>query len=205
MEQIKLTIYSDYVCPWCYVGQGVVEELIKDHHVDVEWRPFYLRPDTPPEGLELPDYVKTRAAQSNAILKERANSLGMEMVFATRLPNTRLAHEATEYARQHGKEFEFHRNVFDKFYGKGQDISKWEVLRTAAEEVGLNGEEMQSLVEAGTYTTIVQSEVDEAHQIGVTGVPTYVLNDRYAIVGAQPYDVFLQVLEKMKSETPSLS
>ena len=205
MEQIKLTIFSDYVCPWCYVGQGVVEELIKDQHAEVEWRPFYLRPDTPPEGMELPAYIKSHAAQTNALLKEKANSFGMEMVFSSHLPNTRLAHEATEYARQQGKEFEFHRKVFDKFYGLGQDIGKWEVLVAAAEEVGLNGEEMQSLVEAGTYTNIVQSEVDQAHQIGVTGVPTYVLNNRYAIVGAQPYDVFLKVLEKLKSEAPSIT
>jgi len=205
MEQIKLTIYSDYVCPWCYVGQGVVEELIKDHNVKVDWRPFYLHPDTPVEGMELPDYIKNRVAQTNAFLKERANSYGMDMVFSTRIPNTRLAHEATEYARRHGKEMEFHRNVFDKFYGRGQDISKWDVLRAAAEEVGLNGEEMQSWVEAGTYTAIVQSEVDQAHDIGVTGVPTYVLNDHYAIVGAQTYDVFLQALEEIKSEASSIA
>lgn len=201
MEPFKLTIYSDYVCPWCYVGQGVVTKLIEEHHIEVEWRPFYLRPDTPPEGMELPDYVKAHAAQSNVRLKQMANAAGLEMVFPTHIPNTRLAHEATEYARERGKGFEFHRIVFDKFYGRGQDISKWEVLCTAAEEVGLDAEEMQRLVEAGTYTTAVQSEVNQASQIGVTGVPTYVLNDRYAIVGAQPYEVFLQALERLKSES----
>jgi predicted DsbA family dithiol-disulfide isomerase len=123
------------------------------------------------------------------------------MVFPTHIPNTRLAHEATEYARQRGKGFEFHHAVFEKFYGKGQDISKWNVLRAAAEEVGLDSEEMQRMVEAGTYTAAVQSEVDQAYQIGVTGVPTYVLNDHYAIVGAQPYEVFQRALERLASET----
>ncbi len=179
----------------------MVERLKTEYGAEIEWRPFYLRPDTPPEGMELPDYVKARAAQSHEHLRQRANAIGLEMVFPTHIPNTRLAHEATEYARQRGKGFEFHHAVFEKFYGKGQDISKWNVLRAAAEEVGLDAEEMQRLVEAGTYTAAVQSEVDQAYQIGVTGVPTYVLNDRYAIVGAQPYEVFQQALERLVSET----
>jgi predicted DsbA family dithiol-disulfide isomerase len=179
----------------------VVEQFKSEHGAVVEWRPFYLRPDTPPEGMELPDNVKTHAAQSYEHLRQRANDVGLEMVFPTHIPNTRLAHEATEYARQRGKGFEFHHAVFEKFYGKGQDISKWNVLRAAAEEVGLDSEEMQRMVEAGTYTAAVQSEVDQAYQIGVTGVPTYVLNDRYAIVGAQPYEVFQRALERLASET----
>jgi predicted DsbA family dithiol-disulfide isomerase len=178
----------------------VVATLIEKHNAQVEWRPFYLRPDTPPEGMELPDYVKSRAAQSHARLKQKANDYGMEMVFATRIPNTRIAHEATEYARQKGKGFEFHHVVFGKFYGRGEDVSKWDVLRDAALQVGLDADEMQSEVEAGKYTATVNALVKEASQIGVTGVPTYVLNDRYAIVGAQPYEVFIQALEQIKKE-----
>ena len=198
--RIKLTIYSDYVCPWCYVGQGVVERLKTEHGAEVEWRPFYLRPNTPPEGIELPASVNARAVQTHESLRQRATAVGLEMIFPTRIPNTRLAHEATEYARQRGKGFEFHHAVFEKFYGRGQDISKWNVLRAAAEEVGLDAEEMQRLVEAGTYTAAVQSEVDRAYQLGVTGVPTYILNDRYTIVGAQSYEVFQQALERLASE-----
>jgi len=179
----------------------VVERFKTEHGAEVEWHPFYLRPDTPPEGMELPDYVKAHATQSHERLRKRANDGGLEMVFPTFIPNTRLAHEATEYAHQHGKGSEFHHAVFEKFYGKGQDISKWNVLRAAAEEVGLDAEEMQRMVEAGTYTATVQSEVDQAYQIGVNSVPTYVLNDRYAIVGAQPYEVFRQALERLASET----
>jgi predicted DsbA family dithiol-disulfide isomerase len=178
----------------------VVATFIEKHNAQVEWRPFYLRPDTPPEGMELPDYVKSRMAQTNVRLKQMANAAGLEMVFATRIPNTRLAHEATEYATQKGKHLEFHSVVFDKFYGRGEDISQWDALRDAALQVGLDADEMQSEVEAGKYTATVNALVKEASQIGVTGVPTYVLNDRYAIVGAQPYEAFLQALEQIKKE-----
>jgi len=170
---------------------------MKEHHAEVDWRPFYLRPDTPPEGMELPDYVKARMAETNARLKQMASAAGLEMVFATRIPNTRLAHEATEYAREKEKQLEFHRAVFDKFYGKGEDVSQWDVLRDAARSVGLDADEMQREVESGKYTAQVNTMVREAQQIGVSGVPTYVLNDRYDIVGAQPYEAFIQALKKL--------
>ena len=199
-SKLKLIVFSDYVCPWCYVGQGVVNKLVAEQQAEVEWRPFYLRPDTPPEGMDLPDYVKAHMAETNTRLKQMANAAGLEMVFASRMPNTRLAHEATEYARLKGKQFDFHRAVFDKFYGKGEDVSKWEVLRDAAGQVGLDADEMQREVEAGKYTDQVNTLVEQAQRIGVSGVPTYVLNGRYAIVGAQPYEVFLQALEQIQHE-----
>lgn len=94
----------------------------------------------------------------------------------------RLAHEATETARQRGKGFKFHLAVLENFYDRGQDISKWNILRATTEEVVPDAEELQRQVEAGTFTAAVQSEVDRADQTGVPGVLTYVLNDRYAIV-----------------------
>lgn len=78
----------------------MVERFKSEHGAEVEWHPFYLRPDMPPEGIELPDYLKARTGQTNARLKEMANAVGLEMVFSTYIPHTRLAHEATETARQ---------------------------------------------------------------------------------------------------------
>ena len=194
----KLTIFSDYICPWCYVGQGVVEKLKAEHAIELEWRPFYLFWDTPPEGRELPDHVKqARAKGSEERLSQIANSYGMKFTSTKRIYNTRLAHEATEYAREHGKASEFHRVVFRKVYADGEDISQWDMLRSAAEEVGLDAHEMQSEVESGKYTEEVAAQVQEAYQIGVSGVPTYVINNRYAIVGAQPYEVFKNALAQI--------
>jgi predicted DsbA family dithiol-disulfide isomerase len=194
----KLTIFSDYVCPWCYVGQGVVEKLQKEYQVDVEWRPYYLRPDTPPEGMDMPDYVlRARAAGAEDRITQLANLNGLEYRPTDRFYNTRLAHEATEYAREHGKANEFHPVVFHKVFVESADPSDWQVLRAAAREVGLNDEEMQQVVESGKYTAQVAGEVREAQQIGVSGVPTYVINDKYAIVGAQPYEAFKKALAQI--------
>ncbi len=174
----------------------MVEKLRRDYEIEVDWRPFYLYWDTPPEGRDLPERVKqARAAGSEQRLSQLAASFGMKFVSTKRIYNTRLAHEATEYAREHGRHIEFHHIVFRKVYAEGQDISQWDVLRAAAEEAGLDADEMQREVQAGKYTANVEEQVQHAYQMGVSGVPTYVINDRYAVVGAQPYDVFKRALE----------
>lgn len=191
----------------------MVDQLKAEYNADVEWRPYYLRPDTPPEGMDLPAYIlKARANGSEERLREMANMHGMEFISTGRIYNTRLAHEAAEYARQHnnparfnspiqrderGKGLEFHRVVFRKVYADGLDVGKWEVLRAAAEEAGLDADDMQTVVESGKYTAEVAQQVLHARQIGVTGVPTYVINDRYAIVGARPYETFKNALAQI--------
>lgn len=183
----------------------MVERLKAEHHLDVEWRPFYLYFDTPPEGRELPDHVKrARASGSEERLRAIANSHGMEFLSTKRIYNTRLGHEATEYARERDKGNEFHKVLFRKVYAEGLDPSQWDVLRATAEEVGLDSDDMQQKVESGEYTSNVEEQVRWAYGIGVTGVPTYVINNRYAIVGAQPYEVFKQALEQiMKEDRPN--
>jgi predicted DsbA family dithiol-disulfide isomerase len=90
--------------------------------------------------------------------------------------------------------------VFRKVYAEGQDPSQWEVLHAAAEEAGLDADEMQRDVQAEKYTEEVADKVRWAYQIGVTGVPTYVINNRYAIVGAQPYEVFQSALKQIENQ-----
>jgi predicted DsbA family dithiol-disulfide isomerase len=176
----------------------VVDQLKAEYNVDVEWRPYYLRPDTPPEGMDLPDYIiKARASGADERLQNMAKLHGMEFNSPDRIYNTRIAHEATEYAREHGKALEFHRVVFRKVYGEGLDISKWEILRATAGEVGLDAADMQTVVDGGKYTAEVAAQVRQAQEIGVSGVPTYVINDRYAIVGAQPYAAFKNALAQI--------
>ena len=179
----------------------MVERLKEEYEADVEWRPFYLRPDTPPEGMELPEYIKrARDNGSEERLRTIADLYGMKFRSTKRIYNTRLAHEATEYAREHGRGNEFHKVLFRMVYAEGRDPSQWDVLRSAAQEAGLDGEAMQREVESGQHTESVNQQVQWAYQIGVSGVPTYVINDRYALVGAQPYEVFKNALGRIMAE-----
>lgn len=176
----------------------MVEKLKAEYDVDAEWRPFYLYWDTPPEGRDLSEHIRrARAAGSEERLSQMAESHGMKFVSTQRIYNTRLAHEATEYAREHGRANEFHRAVFLKVYAEGGDPSRWDVLRSAAVEAGLDADEMQREVLSGRYTAEVEAQVQVAYRRGVSGVPTYVINNRYAIVGAQPYEVFKDALTRI--------
>ena len=179
----------------------MVERLKEEYNAEVEWRPFYLRPDTPPEGIDLPDYIKrARANGSEERLASIANVYGMKFRSTERIYNTRLAHEATEYAREHGRGNEFHKIMFRKVYVDGYDPGQWDVLRSTAEAAGLDADEMQRDVDDGKYTENVAGQVQWAYQIGVSGVPTYLINDRYAVVGAQPYEVFKNALEQIVNQ-----
>ena len=203
MQSLKLVIYSDYVCPWCYVGQAAVERLKAERPVEVDWRPFFLHPDTPPEGLRMSGEARERWRPTHDRLREMAADANMPMVFPDLMSNTRRALEATEHARERGKLEEFHRLVEHAYYGEGRDVNDWSVLRAAAEQVGLDPDEMQRLTDEGRYREAVDAGIAEAVALGVTGVPTYILEDRYAIVGAQPYEVFRQVLDRLEQERSS--
>lgn len=196
-EMIKLDIYSDYVCPWCYVGQGVVERLKREYRVGVEWRPFFLHPEVPPEGIRLPAQVRERFATTYARLKKIADDNGLPLFSPDIIPNSRISLEASEYARTHDKHEEFRRVVFRKLYGEGQNIGTWEVLRAAAEEVGLDPNEMQSKTEAGDFRDLLDEQLKKADALGIYAVPTYIINDKYRIEGAQPFEVFAHRLKKL--------
>lgn len=178
----------------------MVDRLGAEHAVQVEWLAYYLRPDTPPEGMELPAHVRARYAPTHEHLRDMAEAAGLPIVFPVHMPNTRRAHEATEYARARGKHLEFHRAVFHRYYAEEQDISHWAVLREAAQEVGLDADEMQQQVDAGMFTQAVEEQIALAQEIGITGVPTYILNNKYAIIGAQPYEVFQRALVRIADE-----
>ncbi len=197
---IKLLIYSDYLCPWCYVGQDAVEQLKREHDVSVEWKPFLLRPDMPPEGMELSQSMREHMTETRQRLEQMAHAAGMEMVFPEHIPNSRRALEATEYAKGQGKGEEFHGAVFQKLYGEGQDIGRWDVLRSAAREVGLDADVMQREIESGTYTADLEAQIAEKFSLGITGVPTYIINDEYSIVGAQPYEAFKDAIARIELE-----
>jgi len=179
-----------------------VVDLVKaEYKIEPEWRPYYLYWDVPPEGMELSEHIKqARAHGSEEHLAQIAGSYDMPYVPTPRIYNTRLAHEATEYAREQGKANAFHRAVFHKVFAESRDVGQWEVLRAAAREAGLNADEMQSEVESGKYTADVAGQVERAYRMGVSGVPTHVINDRYAIVGAQPFEVFKQALTRILNE-----
>lgn len=197
---LSIVVYSDYVCPWCYVGQTVIDRLSAEQELVVDWRPFFLHPETPPQGLRLSAGLRARMGPAHERLRAMAREGGLEMVFPDLLPNTRRALEATEYARARDRVEPFHRAVAHRYYGDGLDVNDWAVLGSAATEVGLDAAEMRREVDAGAFRAALDQSVGEAREIGVTAVPTYIIGGRYAIVGAQPIEAFHEVADLIDTE-----
>lgn len=202
-RSLGIVVYSDYVCPWCYVGQAVVDRIMAERDTVVDWRPFFLRPDTPPEGMRLSAEMRARMSPAHERLRTMAADAGLGMVFPDIIPNTRRALEATEYARVQGRLEPFHRAVAHRYYGEGLDVNDWAVVGSAATEVGLDAAEMRREVDAGAFRIALDQSIAEARSFGVTAVPTYVLDGRYAIVGAQPIEAFHEVMDLIDARNPT--
>ena len=180
-----------------------VEKLKQAYDVQVDWRPFFLRPETPPEGLPLPAYVRERMRDPNNPLKLRARAAGLTMVEREIIPSTRRAHEAAEFARAHGRLEPMHAALLRRYWTDGEDLWAWSTLRGAAQESGLDPDALQRALETGQYRQVVEDAVREAQEMGVSAVPTFVLGDRYAIQGAQEYPAFRQTMERLGAKPRS--
>ncbi len=197
---LKVSIYYDYICPWCYIGQIVAKRLQSEYGALLDWKPFLLHPHIPLEGKFMTQEERESKFEMFEKVTQIANANNLPIVFPNRMIYTKLAIEATEYARERGRVCAFNEAVFHKIYGKGKDISNWEVLAQVAVESGLDPEDMRRRVEGGNYTEFVEKQFIEAEERGIDSLPTYILNDSYAIVGAQPFEVFELVLDRMTQE-----
>lgn len=175
-----------------------VEKLRKEYDVQVDWRPYFLRPDTPPEGWSMPAALRERLKDPNNPLKRRAAAAGLQMRFERdRVPSTRRAHQAAEFARAAGKLDPFHAALLRRYWVEGQDLWAWETLRGAAVEAGLDPDELQRAVEEERYREVVEDSIREAQEMGIDAVPTFILDNRFAIQGAQDYEVFKRAMERL--------
>ena len=171
--------------------------MCQDYDVEVEWRAFELHPEIPPQGMQLPPQLRAGLVGMSERVQEMAQEAEMPMVMPDVIPNSRRALEAAEYARAQGVHEPFHTVVFRQLFVEGQDIGRWEVLRAAATEVGVDPDAMLREIEAGRYRAAVDRQIAEARALGITGVPTYIFDDQYAVVGAQPYEVFQQAMARL--------
>lgn len=174
-----------------------IEKLGREYELDVDWRPFFLRPETPPEGLPLPAYVRERMKDPNDPLKLRAAREGLKMVRGEIIPSTRRAHEAAEFARAKGRLAPMHAALLKRYWEQGQDLYLMDVLRGAAADAGLDPDELQRAIESGTYRPLVEHGIEEAQQLGIHAVPTFVFDDKLAVQGAQELPVFRLAMERL--------
>lgn len=210
---ITVDVWSDVMCPFCWMGDKHLELALGDfaHRDDVEitYHSYQLMPDYP-EGQPLPSaeaVAKQKGIpveqfeQMNAGVAARGAEVGLDYNFDTALTvNSRRAHRLSHFAEKNGVQYEVIQNLFKAYFTDGKNVEDREVLADLAVDAGLNRDEALANMDNEELDHAVQADINRAQQIGVQGVPFFVFNNKYAVSGAQPQEVFKQALETVWNE-----
>ena len=198
MAEIDIKIFSDYIWPFCYIGKGIVDQLKKEFDIDDTWLSFELHPETPPHGILLSERFKGYdVAQMYDQLCTRGKEYGIVFGDRTLLSNSRKALEASEYARDMGKYESFHENIFHAYFTEALDIGSVEVIANVARNSGLNADDVLIALKNERYKSQLDAVREEARMIDLSGVPTFIINGKYKIVGALQTEVFRDLFRKI--------
>ena len=206
-QTLTIDIYSDVVCPWCYIGKRRLEKALAliDGEVHATWRPFQLNPTMPKEGMDRTTYLEAKFGGLDAFrqMEEHVLAAGAEerIAFAfqkiARTPNTFLAHRLIWYAGRQGCQDAMVDLLFRGYFEEGADVGSPSVLVQLAEHAGVSAERFlggdEGVIE-------VKAEEEAGHRLGIRGVPYFVLNGSYALSGAQPPDRFVAALKKIEAD-----
>ena len=194
---ISFKIFSDYIWPFCYIGKGIVDRLKKEYAIEDTWVSYELHPETPPTGMLLSERFKGHDL-SSFYEQLRARGLEVGIVFSNLklLSNSRLALMASEFARDQGMYHSFHENMFHAYFTECLDIGNMDVIAAVAGKSGLDEKETRSAVLDGRYNSRLGNARKEGQLLGLTGIPLFIVENKYRIVGAQPIEVFRNLLKK---------
>jgi len=211
---MNVEIWSDVMCPFCYIGKRKFEKALGQfpHKDDIKiiWKSFQLDPSTVTdpslntiENLRLKKgWSKEQAAETIAHVADIAMQVGLNFNFDKAVvANSFDAHRLSHLAKKYNLQNELEEKLFSAYFTEGKNTADHETLLNIALEIGLDKTEVSDLLKGNTFTNEVHQDVEQAQQLGVRGVPFFVLNQKYAISGAQESDTFLQALHKAYDET----
>ncbi len=207
-DPVKLDILSDPICPWCYIGKANLDTVLlkrPDHPFQIEWHPFQLNFDMPPEGLDRRTYLEAKfggregAAKAYAPIVEAAEAAGLEIAWERieRTPNTLDAHRLIHWAGIEGRQTAAVSALFDAYFVRGEDLGRHAVLADVAERIEMDRDVVLRLLGTDADRAEVADRDAHARERGVTGVPTFVVAQTHAVPGAQPPDLWRQVLDEL--------
>lgn len=209
--KLHLDVIVDVVCPWCFLGKrrldAAIEEL-DDLEVEVRYRPFQLDPTIPPEGIEREEYIIGKFGSADALDEAHARlfdlgaDVGITYAFdlIEKTPNTLDAHRLVRWAAAEGLGDAMLERLFSLFFEEGSNLADADTLIAAAEEVGLDGDEVTMKLEDGVDLDAVKADIAHAGRMGITGVPTVIVENKFAISGAQTSEVLVDALRRIASE-----
>ena len=212
-EKLAVEIWSDVVCPWCYLGKhrfdNALAAFAHRDQVQVVWKSFQLMPSmrTDPtisldEFLAREKGIDVRTAkQMHERLVHLADEEGLVYHFDQAIPaNTFDAHRMIHFAKEHGKQGEAEERLFRAYFTEGRNIDERNTLVALGTEIGLDPKQLSAALANGTYADDVRTDIHEAAELGIQGVPFFVLDRKYGVSGAQPTPLFRQALEQAFAE-----
>ncbi len=218
MNKMKIEIWSDVMCPFCYIGKRNFETAMSQFsdkdHIDVVWKSFQLDSSIPEIANEsYEDYLIKRKVmgrdQVSAMLQNVTNTAkqaGLDYQFdKSQMVNSHKAHQLIQFAKTKGLGDAAEERLFRAFFTEGKSIADIETLTQLGKEIGLDEQELQAAFSDTKYAQLVQDDIREAREIGVSGVPFFVIDRKYAVSGAQPSQAFLETLEKSFTEWRKLN
>jgi predicted DsbA family dithiol-disulfide isomerase len=212
-QNVLIEVYSDVICPWCYVGKRRLEralhELRETVRAHVVWRPFQLNPTMPKEGMDRTTYLRAKfgSLETYRDMEHRLLEVGgaERIAFAfekiSRTPNTFLAHRLIWYAETQGCQDALIEQLFKGLFENGLDIGSMSILAELAGRAGLQADEFLKSEEGAAE---IEAEESVGRELGIRGVPYFVFQKSYGISGAQPVDVFVDAVERIR-HNPSIA
>lgn len=212
-KKMKIEIWSDVVCPFCYIGKTKFETALSDfadkNDVEIEWKSYQLMPEiTTQVGknidqvlAETKGFSVEQAKQMNAQATLMGKQAGLEYNFDKAIvANTFKAHQFLHFAKANGKQNEAEGLMFKAYFTDGKNVDDISTLVQLGKSIGLDADKLKEALEKETYASSVKADIQEAQQVGVRGVPFFVFNRKYAVSGAQDPTAFLEMLEKSFAE-----
>ncbi len=202
---------ADVVCPWCYIGKRRIENalaLVPDVPVEVRFRPFFLNAWVPREGISREDYLTTKFGSVDAYkgiagrVVAAANEEGLvyRPDLVKRQPNTTDCHRLIHWAEAQGNAAEMKQRLMELYFRDGGDLTDRDVLVQAAADVGLDANDVRKRLATDEDVALVSGQAQEASDKGISGVPTYVFAQKYAVSGAQPPDLLARAIRQVSAE-----
>ena len=207
MKAISIDVVSDVICPWCFLGKRRLDKaigLLDDIKVEVNWRPFFLDPTIPREGMSRRTYLENKFGAERLktihdpiLAAGKADGVPYAFDRITRTPNTMDAHRLIRWSHDAGKQHDVAERLFMAYFNDGLDIGDRAVLVKIAGEAGMDEAEVSAKLENDTDVDAVNAEVERAYRMGVTGVPCFIFAQKQGLMGAQPAEVLADAIGKL--------
>jgi predicted DsbA family dithiol-disulfide isomerase len=211
LKPLRLDIVSDVVCPWCYIGKRRIENalaLVGDIPVEVHWRPFFLNPWVPREGVSREEYLTAKfgsveaykgiAGRVTAAAAEEGLAYHPELV--KRQPNTIDCHRLIHWAEAKGKAGQMKQRLMELYFRDGGDLTDIDVLVKAAADCGLDADDIRRRLASDEDVALISAHAKEASDKGISGVPTFVFAQKYAVSGAQAPEQLAAAIRQVSAE-----